>query len=140
MRADSGYFRIMRLFDLTPGFIAAALVVLGTGQGVNETSEKTSPEQNESKALASERWALVDVAGATDPENPTAAEQTIVAILDENSNPQAPCSDQSGEVCATKLMIPDDADPESFEGQTVAQALSNGASYPTSGIEQSHRN
>ncbi|WP_257669830.1 hypothetical protein [Parapedobacter tibetensis] len=83
----------MKLFDLAPGFIAAALVVLGTGQGVNNDAS----EEKEVTKQTTENWFDVSVSGnQTLPQN-----QQIEAML--SGDPQAPCNEVDGALCAVRV-------------------------------------
>ncbi|SEK41259.1 hypothetical protein [Parapedobacter koreensis] len=125
----------MNIFSTITGLlIAAVLHVPGTTQR-EVTKVEDEPVVKEEVAMQTQDlWFMVDVSQATNPSDQ--GQQVIQTAYDGDIG--TPCPGGST-ICAVRLRIPADADPSDFENQTVADALSNGASAPTGGIQYAHQ-
>jgi|SRR5690606_15498199 len=126
---------MITLQTITGLLIAAVLNVLGTGQHEVAQVENEPVVKEESALLNQDLWFLVTPTSIPDQEDQE--NQLITAALGEDVEPN--CGGSSV-ICAVKLRIPATADPTDFENQSVADALSNGATAPPGGIQYDHQN
>lgn len=120
--------------------IAAVLYVPGTRQH-EVTPVEVEPVVKATAvvepAVEQLQWYVLDVTAATNPENPTEAEQFISGLAPDNT---PPCDELGNIYCAVQLDISQLSSPSDIVSMSVEDAIDDeGASHPSGGSQYAKR-
>lgn len=114
----------MKIFELFSGFIAAIVIALGAGLYVNQVAsvgEELVVEETVKEVVQVERWVKIEFINNNPLEHDNPMNQKIVGMY--QAEVEAPCDEESGTICALKLLMDEDIEEEDLEDLTVEDAL-----------------